>query len=379
VLKRFREILDGEVEHALLLLWSGQLSGAEAAAIQDRVQGDPRYREEFQGSLQFLACMEGLAGDPEIQEMSEEYRRLLHQRKSKYRYTLGTLVGTIVAIGAAMTLFGSWSGSDDVRIEEHVTRIGEQKALELDDGSVVTLNTDSQLLVDYGGQVRRILLKRGEAHFKVAEDSERPFRVDLDVRSVTAIGTEFVIRKSLGHYRVAVIEGAVALHETEDEMPSSRPSDSLNDETEGIDLGRQQRVEAGWVAEFDAGRGRLHVYRPESMERFEGWRSGLLEFYQEPLHLVVQELNRYSLTSIRIEDSAVMDLSVFAALRVHDLETALIGLEGLLPIEITRHHDRIAITGRGKKAPAYGDGSEDSKEHTGGQGNEQHSRSSQDS
>ena len=344
MLKNLQEIMGGEVEHALVHLWSDQLSEAEAAAIRHRVWGDPEYREEFDGSLEVIASMEELAGDSEIQESFLKYRRLLQERRSKRKAALGMAAGLLVAICAALTYFSPWRGPDDSHLQKYFTRIGEQQTIELDDGSVITLNTAGQLVVDYSEQVRRILLERGEAYFEVAEDSERPFTVDLGHRLVTAVGTEFNIRKSLEHYQLAVIEGAVAFHEVTDEVPSSPPPVSADGQAVVISSPGQQLVEAGWVAEFDVTRDVLTAFRPESMERYEGWRIGTLSFYREPLYQVIQELNRYSRKKILIEDTSVMELSVYTAINVQDIDSALYGLEKLLPIEVTKHYDRIVIT-----------------------------------
>ena len=77
------------------------------------------------------------------------------------------------------------------------------------------LNTGGQLVVDYGAQARRVLLERGEAYFEVAEDRARPFTVDLGLRSVTAVGTAFNVRKDPERFQVAVTDGAVAFHGAE--------------------------------------------------------------------------------------------------------------------------------------------------------------------
>ena len=72
----------------------------------------------------------------------------------------------------------------------------------------------------------------------------------------------------------------------------------------------------------------------------------MLRFHREPLYQVVQELNRYTRKKILIEDAAVMEMSVYAAVNVKELDSALNALEQLLPIEITKHYDRIVITVR---------------------------------
>ena len=343
MLKNLQEILNGRAEHALHRLWSDQLSEAEAAAIDSRARKDSGYREELDGSLEFLARIEDLADDREVRAIAADYRRVLLERKSKLRLAAGLAAGVLVACGAILLYFSPLGGPDERLLQKYVTRIGEQKTIELEDGSVVTLNTNAQLVVDYGNRSRRILLERGEAYFEVVRDSERPFTVDLGFGSATAIGTAFNVRKQRDRFQVAVIEGTVALHELAEEIPASPAPLPADGQAVVIAAPSEHLLEEGWVAEFDISLDQLRAFRPESMERYEGWRGGMLGFYREPLNEVVQELNRYSRKKILIEDASVMELSVSMVVSIQEIESALKGLERVLPIEVGRHYDRIEI------------------------------------
>ena len=337
MLRNFQEIMGGEVEHGLLRLLSDELSEAEVAAISSRVRRDPQYREELDGSLAILASMEQLADDSEIIVIADEFRRLLKRHRFRRGTALGIVAGMLVALGAVLAVLSPWRGPDESHLQKYFTRIGEQQTIELADGSVITLNTGSQLVVEYRGPERRILLERGEAYFEVVEDPDRPFRVRLGAHTVTVLGTAFNVLMDPGRYQVAVIKGAVTFHEATADLSASPPPVTIRGPGPG-------RVEAGWVAEFDVNRNELKAFQPRSMDRYHGWRSGLLSFSYEPLSQVVRELNRYSRRKILIEDASVMDLTVVTAIRVTDIDGALQSLEQVLPIEVTRHYDRIVIS-----------------------------------
>lgn len=357
MLRNLQDILQGKVEQALLRLWSAQLSEPEAAAIRSRAKADPEYREEYEASLDILAGMEELADDPAIRAIAEEPQQRIGINRFRQRAGLGIAAGMLLAVGAALAYYSPWSGPDDSHLQKHFTRVGEQKTVELADGTVVTLNTATQLVVDYTDEARRILLERGEAYFDVAEDARRPFTAELGVRSVTALGTEFSILKHPDQYRVAVLEGTVSLHELTDPAVGTAPPVSADGRAVVLPAPEQRLLEQGWVAEFDVSRNQLSAFQPDSMERYQGWRGGLLRFYREPLFEVVKELNRYTRRKILIEDAGIMNLNVYAAVSVKELESALIALEKLLPIEVTRHYDRIVITGREESASAPAAGS----------------------
>src|SRR5262249_13837131 len=79
--------------------------------------------------------------------------------------------------------------------ERHATSVGEQRPFDLPDGSVVYLNTHSKIALHFSRHEREIRLLDGEALFKVARDTSRPFRVRTDDAVIQALGTEFNVRR----------------------------------------------------------------------------------------------------------------------------------------------------------------------------------------
>lgn len=95
---------------------------------------------------------------------------------------------------------------------------GERKRIELPDGTVVVLNTNSQIAInnDYNQTKREVELK-GEAFFEVAKDQSKPFIVHSNNFSTTAIGTAFYVhaRSADKQYKVDLLEGKVKLNAKE--------------------------------------------------------------------------------------------------------------------------------------------------------------------
>lgn len=75
---------------------------------------------------------------------------------------------------------------------KYQTTYGEIKRINLADGTTVTLNAQSVLKVrkDFNGKNRSVYLS-GEAYFKVTHKADKPFTVNTDKLSVTALGTSF--------------------------------------------------------------------------------------------------------------------------------------------------------------------------------------------
>ena len=73
--------------------------------------------------------------------------------------------------------------------------VGGEYTVELNDGTRVRLNADSELRfpVKFASNERKVFLK-GEAYFEVEHDTLRPFRVDVhDDAMIEVLGTEFNI------------------------------------------------------------------------------------------------------------------------------------------------------------------------------------------
>src|SRR5581483_2328013 len=82
-----------------------------------------------------------------------------------------------------------WSGT------RYSSGIGEMRKVVLPDGSVMTLNTQSEVRAHYTRHSREIHLAKGEVLFDVAHDATREFVVRIDSWSVVAVGTAFDVRR----------------------------------------------------------------------------------------------------------------------------------------------------------------------------------------
>src|SRR5689334_5411319 len=89
------------------------------------------------------------------------------------------------------------------------TGVGETRTLALDDGSRVVLDTSSRLRVAYTSAARDVELLGGQAHFEVAKDAHRPFRVRTASAEVVAVGTMFDVVALPTRTMVTLIEGRV--------------------------------------------------------------------------------------------------------------------------------------------------------------------------
>jgi transmembrane sensor len=196
------------------------------------------------------------------------------------------------------------------------TLVGEQKVATLKDGTRIALNTDTALAIDYEADVRRVRLDRGEAMFEVAPNPQRPFIVTAGDRTVRAVGTSFIVRRTDSGVVVTLIEGKVAINQIG--ATRSQPADAPT----LLRAGERLTVIPDAPSLIDQ----------PSMEAATAWRRGQAVFTDMPLSTAVAELNRYGGPRITIGDPRLASLrvsGVFATNDTAEFASAIAALHGL--------------------------------------------------
>jgi transmembrane sensor len=167
------------------------------------------------------------------------------------------------------------------------TGIGEQRTIDLADGSQVVLGAASSLRLapGFGASSREVFLE-GQAFLRVRHDSAMPFVVNAGGTRAIDLGTAFEVRAYPDEgVRVAVTEGVVEVR---------RDSGMLDSAV----------LQPGDIAEVPP-TGATVVKRQQNVERLLGWTRGELVFDDAPLSNVARELERWFDVQIRIEDPAL--------------------------------------------------------------------------
>jgi transmembrane sensor len=228
-------------------------------------------------------------------------------------------IGVIVAGGA----WNLYKQKEETRFQ---TAIGEQAAVALPDGSSFDLNTNSRIWVDYSQRDRVIRLERGEAFFKVAHDTKRPFWVRAGGYWVRAVGTAFNVYLRPTGVEVTVSEGTVnVVNATGNEFP---PSDAAITESVAA-------VTAGEQADVHGRAEVIHALNSAQLSRLLAWRKSSLYFQDQPLGDVVNELMRYTTLKIEFDNDELRRLPVGGT-----FQTSPEGAEALL----TMLHDGFGTT-----------------------------------
>lgn len=174
----------------------------------------------------------------------EERRRLRRQRRRWFAFaTFG------LAAAAALALVfrpAGWIRTPAPAATTEVATMAVRPLVHrLPDGTVVDLNADADIAVEFTPEIRGVRLVRGEAHFTVAKDRARPFVVSVGPITVRAVGTAFNVRLAPTAVQVLVTEGQVAVDASStnkapgrsvaDSIPAAKPS--LADTSAALTLG----------------------------------------------------------------------------------------------------------------------------------------------
>jgi transmembrane sensor len=187
---------------------------------------------------------------------------------------------TALAAGVAICVLSAALIYQQFRADAFSTEIGEQRTIELNDASVVTLNADSLIQVHLDETARQIELLRGEALFKVAHDTKRPFKVQTRSAVVEAIGTQFNVYDRPDGTRVSVLEGRVRVQTPQ--------------EAQNLGAGEEAQVRLD---------GSIERKEKADVRNSVAWRERRLVFVDAPLEEMVREFNRYSpALQLRLED-----------------------------------------------------------------------------
>lgn len=211
------------------------------------------------------------------------------------RLAASVTVMAITSLGGV----GAWYAIEQRDTLVYSTHVGEFHRVQLEDGSTIALNTDSEVRVHYSSHYRHVDLTRGEALFQVAKNKEKPFDVEAGSTTVRAVGTAFSVRlhDAGADERVDVVvsEGRVAIN-----PPSS------------------QTYVAGSLATVRNGRVDATSVDSEDITSKLAWTTGRLMFQGEKLSDVVDEINRYNVRKLQVTDPDIAGLKIGGTFQATD-------------------------------------------------------------
>ena len=314
-------------------IWLERLVRIESGDA-DAAFGDTLFEEWLRDDANRLAwdraieLWDGLAEvDGAFEDMRGDALRIRPHRwvRSWMPYAIAASIFIVVLVSLVAGYDKLARPAPDARIaanppaeKQYRTEVGQRTDIVLEDGSKVTLDTDSVLKAAFTSGVRTARLVRGQALFEVRHDAQRPFRVAAGDRVVAVLGTEFDIRVSADETRIMLVRGSIAV-------------------TKGSDPFRVDDTGAQHLAPGD--QLVLRKGMPDVKSRFVAdatlqWRHGFLQFDNDSLGAVVVELNRYSPRKIVLRDPRVASLRISGAFPTGNRQAFLTTATALYPLRV---------------------------------------------
>ncbi|MEY4931681.1 MAG: hypothetical protein RLZZ403_1, partial [Pseudomonadota bacterium] len=219
------------------------------------------------------------------------------------------------ALAASLVLATSYflvSGSSS----HYATGRGEHRLVNLPDGSELIMGAMSAIEVDYSASRRQLWQTKGEVLFTVSEDPARPFVVETPAGSVRAVGTAFNINAMADVAVISVVKGIIRV-----ELDPQRPV-----APGGASLGSTRELSADQQISLGVGQILEDVHSANS-EDVLGWRSGRFVYSGAALSRVIEDVNRYADTQVKLGDRAAGELLFTGAIQCTQFDSWLSSLE----------------------------------------------------
>lgn len=241
-------------------------------------------------------------------------------RPSKRR-RMAKHAGGALALLAAAGL--TWWADPSYRTEQYDTRIGQRTELKLADGSLVTLDTDTHLSVQWRLRSRHVELHQGRAQFDVSPALLRPFTIAAGTARIHVVGTRFDVWRQRHGTEVSVYQGQVRI------WREGQPDDTA------------ALVQAGLKLSVDARAAIAPIGRPMPFDTALGnaWRQGRFVFRDTPLQQAVQQIQRYHPAPIRLQDPQLDELQISGVFDSDNIQQLLTLLPRILPVSVERRPD----------------------------------------
>jgi len=235
-------------------------------------------------------------------------------------------VAAVMIIGI-LTGLGIYFLTDKMNKVQLITQAGS-KEVQLNDGSVVTLNANTKLKypLHFRGRSRKVTL-RGEAYFSVHPDQTKPFIIDMGDAKVEVVGTSFNIKAygKSNNIEVTVNSGTVVFSGSDNEKII---------------------LKAGEKGIYFKNLNQLTKLNNDNFN-YLSWKTKKLIFQNNSLSDIVNTLNDVYHANIVLSDEHLIKCRVTSSFDNQTLDEVLSVLKATLDLKICKTESSILISGEG--------------------------------
>lgn len=298
-----------EAAEWILKLQQAPLNQREQLDFEQWKNQSPEHQTAWQKAERLLLNLGEFPADGQV---------LIEQSQKQGRHHLSKhfLVAFMLCIGGTVL----WtSDTKEYLFSDYSTSTGQQKNVELQDGTKVYLNTHTAFDVNYNARERVIRLHYGEIQINTAKEQtpqHRPFFVETESARLQALGTVFnvqYLKKHNDETCLGVIESAVKVN--------------LNHSTQS------KVIQAGEQICFDSKN--FKTLQPLH-SNMSAWQNGVVMAFEMPLDQLLQEIARHHHQYIDIAPE-LKALKVSGSYPVNDFNALKSALEMSYPVKVEHY------------------------------------------
>jgi len=287
---------------------------------------DPEHLTAFERVTELAARLHAL-GEVTRERLVAEFAPALPQPR-RWWVPAAAAAALVLAVGS----YVGWRAMTRTTAEQrYASAVGEQRSVTLEDGTRVTLGAATRLSTRFNRGRREVELAAGEAYFEVVHNAERPFTVHAGEVTIEDIGTAFNVRRTGDYVTLAMAEGRVRIADARG---------GAQDSLEAV---------AGQSVTYDPSRPAMRVTDSDPANA-AAWRQARLEFDNEPLSVVVANINRYRAQPLRIADADLNKLTFTGTVKADAIDDWLHALPQVLPLKVANVQGQAVLSDAHEKA-----------------------------
>jgi ferric-dicitrate binding protein FerR (iron transport regulator) len=247
---------------------------------------------------EFLLCTR-LGRIPTLVGKPDKARSLMDSSRSIHRWLLQG-VAVVLCLVATMSLRSAADTQAPMcstPIDRYTSGVGDRIFATLPDGSLLALNSNTNIVATCSRTGRLVRLLKGEAQIFVKhERAPRPFILWTNQAAVQDVGTGFNVRAKENSTEIAVTDGTVRVYP---HAAALRQSSNAPLAVDGVGV----ELHKGARASVDSATCQLRTLPAldnDGLRRLLAWRTGNIDLYEVSLAEAIDEFNRYSPRRYRV-------------------------------------------------------------------------------
>lgn len=321
---------------------SGNISSEERTELLSWAEKNEDNRQYFDDMIHLWAASEQSENDFEanmdqawnkISGAIEEKPILSLPRQKTSQLIVKSRRNILIRIAAAVlflmvaTYWWTSNGDEAILIQ---TALNEQREVFLPDGTIISLNQNSEISYNKSFKNRNVQLK-GEAFFDVVRDEGNPFVITSGATQTRVLGTSFNVRAYPNDEEIVVTVTSGKVEFKMEEKPDTKVVLKKN--------------EAGVFTKKEAAVAKKAVTSENSVS----WKTKILTFENIQLREVFPEMERHFGIDIEVQNQAILDCDFMGTYEHPKLDDLIEAMNYTLGLTFEKKGNKYLVSGNACK------------------------------